>query len=448
MEAVSDRSIVDLTDILPDGSLQSLELVLSRLEEVVAAKLYVSLGSSLDSLLTVSPNHRDLAQESNQETSIRAALREACSEGRVCRFATNKGNSSLILKQLHSDQNASLVVSFNLCLERKPESDLAYAAVLMIVPQREDSIDTTSCVQWIEMIRNSVQAWIGIWWLCYCGRRWQKSRKNWLAIWSQRRWAYTLSVLVALVCLWVPVPYWPQRKCILEPAKTSFVASPLDGVIEEISVKPGDEVKQGETLARLEDEQLRWQLSTAQAEYETAAKRRDTALAARTAGDLRMAQLEQDKQKVIITSIQKQLQNLELCSPVTGVIVQGDVIESKGLPVARGATLFEVAPLDRMRVEIHLTTRDLANIEIGQSVTLRVDTDRSQTWTAKIIRIAPRAKVIDSQVVFVAVAEIDNPSGILRPGMNGSVCITAGSKSLGWLLFSKPYDWVLGKLYW
>jgi multidrug efflux pump subunit AcrA (membrane-fusion protein) len=152
--------------------------------------------------------------------------------------------------------------------------------------------------------------------------------------------------------------------------------------------------------------------------------------------------------RATIASLEKQLQDLDLRSPVDGVIVQGSLDEHNGMPVSRGETLFEIAPLDRMRLEVHLSTADLANIEVGQRVTLRVDANRWKQWSATITQIAPRAKVIDSEVVFIATAEIENPDKILRPGMDGTVRISAGTKTIGWLSFSKPYEWLLSKLYW
>ena len=41
-------------------------------------------------------------------------------------------------------------------------------------------------------------------------------------------------------------------------------------------------------------------------------------------------------------------QNLEICSPITGVIVRGDLQRSWGIPMMQGDALFEVAPLEVM----------------------------------------------------------------------------------------------------
>ncbi len=320
--------------------------------------------------------------------------------------------------------------------------------MLLTFARRSEVKSAADYAQTVEAICKFIGPWLEIWWLCHCGLRWQKTTRRIGRFLLNRKYSILLALPAILGSLWIPVPYWPKRDCILEPAHKSFIASPIDGILKDITVRPGDEVSRGTLLARLDDESLRWELSTAQADLESAGKRRYAALTSRNAGDLRLAQLEQERQRVVIASLEKQLQDLELRSPVDGVIVQGNIDEHNGMPVSRGNTLFEIAPLDRMRLEVHLATADLANIEVGQEVTLRVEADRSNHWTAKITRIAPRAKVVDSKVVFVATAEIENSNKILRPGMDGKVRISAGTKSIGWLVFSKPYEWLISKLYW
>ena len=246
----------------------------------------------------------------------------------------------------------------------------------------------------------------------------------------------------------VPLPYWPQRLCVVEPASKSFVASPIDGRIRQALVRPGDLVSPGQLLAHLDDEQLRWQLSTAEAEYAAASKKRDTALANRAGGELRLAQLEQERIVLQIESLEQQLGRLELRSPVAGVVVQGDWFQSDGAPVSRGDMLFEIAPMESMRVDIHLSTEDLARIEVGQTASVHVDAAPGTKWTGDLSRIDPRGKVIDSEVVFEATIEVENATGGLRPGMKGTARLSSGTQTLGWLLFHRPAMWAMKKLAW
>jgi len=365
-----------------------------------------------------------------------------------CRFALSNGNTSLLLRQILEDQGAYLVMGFHLSSITGEGRAPKCASLVLSIDTNSELKSAADCAQLVDSLRKVMVPWLEIWWLAHCGLRWEKTFESIGRLILHRKKSIFVAIAVFLAALWVPVPYWPNRDCILEPAKKNFIASPIDGVLKDIVVRPGDEVTAGTLLGRLDDEALRWELSTARADWESAGKRRDSALTSRNAGDLRLAQLEQERQRLTIESLEKQLHDLELRSPSEGMIVQGNIDEHNGMPVSRGDTLFEIAPVDRMRAEIYLSTSDLANVKVGQKITLRVDADRWSRWTATITRIAPRGIVIDSKVVFIATAEIENANKILRPGMDGKARISAGMKSIGWLLFSKPYEWLLSKLYW
>ncbi|MBU6239803.1 MAG: HlyD family efflux transporter periplasmic adaptor subunit [Planctomycetes bacterium] len=452
LEPTQAPSPFSWTEIPPDGSIRNAELFLLRLEKFLQARVFLSVGSSLDRLKIVATTASGFEEKTKQGSMIRNALREACSPAGICRFAVPNGQTSLLLQQVLEDQDASLVLGFQVGSNRSGANSGANgpqcASLVLMVDRGSEATSASDYAQKVDAIRKIVTPWLEIWWLCHCGMRWQKTTGSMGRFLLSRKRSILLSMAAFLAILCIPVPYWPKRECVLEPAKKNFIASPIDGILKDIAVRPGDDVTTGTLLARLDDESLRWELSTAQADMESAGKRRDAALTSRNSGDLRLAQLEQERQRVTIASLEKKLQDLELRSPVDGVIVQGNIDEHNGMPVTRGNTLFEIAPLDRMRLEVHLSTADLANIEVGQKVTLRVDADRWSYWTATITRIAPRAKVVDSEVVFVATAEIENSNKILRPGMDGKVRISAGMKSIGWLVFSKPYEWLISKLYW
>ena len=140
------------------------------------------------------------------------------------------------------------------------------------------------------------------------------------------------------------MPYWPQRECVVEPSARRFVSSPIDGRVLKSLVRPGDVVEVGQLIGQMDDEQLRWELGSAQAELQQAGKQQDSALAHQEGGKMRLAQLEQQKVSLKIQGLQAQLERLELRSPVAGIVLQGEWYRSEGAPVARGDTLFEIAP--------------------------------------------------------------------------------------------------------
>ncbi len=213
-------------------------------------------------------------------------------------------------------------------------------------------------------------------------------------------------------------------------------------------VKPGENVSKDQVLAKLDDGELTWSLASAQAEYEATAKKRDIGLATHSSGNMRVAQLELEQIALRIESIKANIERLTVRSPIDGVVLQGEWYRSQGAPVSRGDTLFEVAPLDRMTIEIHLSTEDLSQIHVGDEVVLRVDSHHGKLWHGKLESIDPRAKIIDEKVVFVAEVEIDGGKSELKPGMKGTVTLSAGHRTTAWILFHRPYTWLMKKLLW
>jgi multidrug resistance efflux pump len=189
-------------------------------------------------------------------------------------------------------------------------------------------------------------------------------------------------------------------------------------------------------------------LSTAQAELEGATKKLDTAIAMRTAGEMGVAKVEVRRAQTRIESLQDQLSRLEVRALADGTVVQGDWKRSIGMPVTLGQNLFEIAEMESMTVEVHLNAQDLGQIKVGDKVAVRSDATGGKSFHGSIGRIEPRASIIDQETIFIADVIIADSSMQLRPGMKATAQIEAGWRSVGWLLFSKPYRWLANQWIW
>jgi len=256
--------------------------------------------------------------------------------------------------------------------------------------------------------------------------------------------------LLGLVCvlLIAPVPYYPRRECVFEPESKQFLSSPMQGRIASCGVRPGDNVIQGQLLARLDDDQLQRDLAAARADFDGAEKKRDSALATRAAANAGIADIEMEQARLKIQSLEEQLRRLEIRATKDGVLVQGDWHRNVGMPVTLGQSLFEVAELESMTAEVRLNAYDLELINVGDEVVVRSDASGGESFHGRISRIEPRAIILDDNAVFIADVVIRDPQRMLRPGMKANAQITAGWKPLGWLLFVRPYRWIANQWIW
>ncbi len=285
-------------------------------------------------------------------------------------------------------------------------------------------------------------------WLIVRRCSWFTKLLSWVELIRARpRWWLT-PIGLACIAVLTPIPYYPCRDCVFEPETKQYLSSPIPGRIASCEVRPGDHVEKGQLMARIDDDQLRRDLATANAEFEGAVKKRDSALAIRATGNVGLADVEMNQAKWRIESIEDQLRRLEIRATTSGIVVQGDWQRNVGMPLTLGQSLFEVAELESMTAEVRLLASDLSQINVGDEVSVRSDASGMDTFHGKISRIEPRATVIDDAAVFVADVVIHDPKLQLRPGMKASAQIHAGWRTIGWYLFNRPYRWIANQWIW
>lgn len=260
----------------------------------------------------------------------------------------------------------------------------------------------------------------------------------------------TLGIIAAVVTavLLLPLHYRISCDAELQPVWRRFVATPFDGTLQECLARPGEYVERGALLAVMDEREIQWELAGIQADMSRAQKERNTHLAEHNHGDAAIARHEIDRLRHRSDLLTFRSDNLELRSPIDGIVVSGDHKDEEGVPLKTGDTLFEIAPLDLMIVEIAVPEEDIRWVREGMPVTLQLNAMPAERVDAMVTRVYPRAELRDHDNVFIVEAEISNTGGLLRPGMRGSVQIISDRHTLGWNVFHKPAAWMVGWLGW
>ncbi len=257
--------------------------------------------------------------------------------------------------------------------------------------------------------------------------------------------AFVVALLI-IFCL----PIFPHRvgaDCRLEPVVRRVVSAPFNAVLAEVFVRPGDRVEMGDSLAVLDGREIDWELSAVLADKNRAEKERDVYLTNDQIAEAQIAAAEARKLDVQAELLQYRRENLEVQAPVSGLVTAGDLRRSEGAPVATGDPLFEVAPLDAMIAEIAIPVDSLRYANLEGPVALRFDAYPEQRFSGKLERVQPRAQVLEMNNVFIGEVPIENSARkILRPGMRGRARIYAGRRSLFWLVFHRPWEFLSGWL--
>ena len=274
-------------------------------------------------------------------------------------------------------------------------------------------------------------------------------RTSWI---KYRRASLTKTLLLGLFCLaglmLVPLPYRVGCDCEVQPVMRRFIAAPHQGILEKSLVQSGDVIAADHLLAQLDGRQLRLELSGLRAEFDGARKRRDSALAQGDVATSQIARSEMQRHRAKMDILEQNLTNLEIRSPIAGIVVSGDLEKVDGAPVEMGQTLFEIAPLDQMHAEIRIPESEILYVEPGMHVAIKLNAFPFKTWTGTVEQISPRTEIIDDESVFIAQVKLANENNQLRPGMQGSAKIQTPSAPIGWNLFHKSWESVRYWLIW
>ena len=261
----------------------------------------------------------------------------------------------------------------------------------------------------------------------------QKSRQRWIAFGL---------LLLTIVVLLIPIPYKIRGRCVVEPVERRFCVAPHDGLIENTFAEPGDVVVDGQLLARMDGREIRWELAGTEAEIHRAAKQRDTYMAHHETSDALLAELEMQRLDSQSQLLRFREVNLNLTSSSDGIVLSGSLDRRENFPVSKGQLLYEIAPLNPLRVEVGVPADEISHLRLGMPVYLRLEGVKDQI-VGKLNKLRPRAEVRDEQNVFIAEVLIDNAEGQLRPGMKGHGRIVSDARGIGWILFHRAWEQIM-----
>lgn len=253
---------------------------------------------------------------------------------------------------------------------------------------------------------------------------------------NRKKWA--LIGLGLLAASLIPMPYQVASECEVRPESKLFIASPFDTTLEKCHVLPGEQVTKNMLLATLDGRETKLELAEVEAELNRATKQRDGHVVSHESGEAYVAKYEIERLKSKRSLLLHRQESLELRSPLDGIVIAGDLQNAEGMPLKVGETLFEVAPLDQLRIELAIPEDDVRYTRPEMPTSIRLDAFPFESWDGKIERVHPASELKNDQNVFVAVVPIENTDGRLRPGMTGYAKTKTIWRPIIWNYFHKP----------
>ena len=198
----------------------------------------------------------------------------------------------------------------------------------------------------------------------------------------------------------------------------------------------------GAEANRVQDKLTRQELVSAQAAVRQANAALQSAEAAKYQdqirnGDIIQAGSQVKRSQAALTNAEKQLAYTTVTAPRGGIVIKKYVEEGSIVTAGKssfsgsgsGVGIVDIADTSRMFALVNVDETDIAQIKVGQEVSVIVDAYANQPFTGRVTKIAPQS-VTDQNVTTIPVTvEINSPDMRLKPGMNATCDFIIGKKS-------------------
>ncbi len=235
---------------------------------------------------------------------------------------------------------------------------------------------------------------------------------------------------------------------VVEPLATVEVKSKASGEVLDLLVENGDFVEADTLMVRIDPRTVRNRLSQAEAELKAALSRREIAQTQMeraerllrkgtfTEADVEQATLDLANAEAQVVTAQVSVENARIAvddtdvrAPISGTVIQkpvekGQVISSPTQDFAGGTLLMQMADLSAVQIRALVDETDIGKIRPGMGASVSVAAYPNQPFPGEVVKIEPQAVIEQNVTMFAVLIAIQNPEGLLLPGMNAEVEIS------------------------
>lgn len=206
----------------------------------------------------------------------------------------------------------------------------------------------------------------------------------------------------------------------IEAFAQADVIAKVAGEIREILVEEGDDVDEGQILARLDGDRLRLELNESRARLRKLQRdfARNKDLKEKgliSEGDFENIQYELEALEASYNLASLELDYTQIRAPIGGVVSERYV--KLGTTIAVGEPVFRVTSFEPLVAYLHIPEREYRQISPGQPVRIDIDALAGAQFVADVTRVSP---VVDPDTgTFKITIEISDAERRIKPGMFG-----------------------------
>lgn len=269
-------------------------------------------------------------------------------------------------------------------------------------------------------------------------------------------------IILILFLIFYKVPLTVVSPCSVEPNDYTVVRTEGSGFLKKILREQGDKVTQGEVLGVLENPELMMQYERIRLLHKALIvnKRKAFGLGEYVRHD--QIDFEIEKIEKEIEKLEEKTQKLRILAPKNGIILTPKLKEMEGDFFPEGGVFCEIGYLDGVQIRVIISEEDFSEVVEGLPVELKVYAYADKVFYGKVMEISPtkieslenpalstkyggslpterltRMGEIPLLPFFQITMKIENPNGLLKPGMTGVSKIYCEKRSLIGLLWNR-----------
>jgi RND family efflux transporter MFP subunit len=225
-----------------------------------------------------------------------------------------------------------------------------------------------------------------------------------------------------------------KASAVVVPAQESRLSFVIPGVVKDVTVTEGDQVRTGQTLVQLDTSEMEYDIVSAEAALTSEKadaqleKLREKKFNYRTfkfvhvsppAEKILAADSRVEQKQFALEAAKAALTQGTLVAPFNGTVIKVNAMPGEYIQTSQ--VVLELADLSNLQIETtDLSELNIAAVKTGQPVTVFVDA-LGENFPGKVTAISPISDTIGGDVVFKVTIQLDEQPANLRWGMSADV---------------------------
>ena len=249
-----------------------------------------------------------------------------------------------------------------------------------------------------------------------------------------------------LLLLLVRVPLRIVAPCEVVADNPYIIAAPLDGIIAQMTVKPGEYVEKGTVLYEYDTREAMHDLATSKKQLEMAQSELVRTMSSgiedtKALDEMALENIKIKKEQQDLDYAKYRVSQLKGAAPESGVAVFENADEWRGKPVKIGEKIMFIADPNKTKVRIYIPESDNVVLKLPTEIKVFLNPYPETTLHAKLTYISQETIITETHIPsFIGEAKWDQQDPIIKLGLKGNAVISGENVSVLYYILRKPIE--------